>query len=122
MGGSVMRLKIGQKVKSLPGCLAYLCGDRSGIIENIDGPIIMVKTDQSKRLVPFRSDQLESQDKSTETRLVESAMARFYEKLAEVEGRDFDPLPRSHRARWWKDQMDSTETIEFKSAGATRKR
>lgn len=46
------------QVYSLPGCLAYLCGDRSGRVEKIDGTIIYVRMDNSRRVTPFRADQL----------------------------------------------------------------
>ncbi len=49
---------VGMAVKSRPSTLAYRCGDMSGVVEQIDGQSIMVRMDQSRRLVPFREDQL----------------------------------------------------------------
>lgn len=49
---------VGMAVRSRPTTLAYRCGDTSGKVEAIDGTRIMVRMDQSGRLVPFQEDQL----------------------------------------------------------------
>jgi hypothetical protein len=42
------------------------------------------------------------------------------EANATIEGRDFDRLPYSHRARWLRSEAMRIGRIEFKSAGARR--
>lgn len=50
---------VGDRVRSKPTTLAAHCGDVSGVIERLDGQSLMVRMDQSGRLVPFRPDQLQ---------------------------------------------------------------
>lgn len=52
-------MKRGDKVKALPTTLAYRCGDTSGVVEIVEEHGVMVRMDQSGRLVPFREDQLD---------------------------------------------------------------
>lgn len=53
-------LKPGDMVEARAGTLARFCGDQWGTVEDFDGDSIMVRMDNSGRLVPFRREQLDA--------------------------------------------------------------
>ena len=55
--------RIGDRVKAAEGTLAAYCGDISGVVEKIDAgaETIWVRMKNTKKLTPFRRDQLEGQ-------------------------------------------------------------
>lgn len=59
VANQAMDVKVGDRIASAPHTLAWRCGDRSGKVEAFDGNSIMVRMDQSGRLVPFRKDQIQ---------------------------------------------------------------
>jgi len=49
---------VGDAVNARPETLAFRCGDRDGVVEKIEGRLVLVRMTQSGRLVPFRQKQL----------------------------------------------------------------
>lgn len=51
-------MKVGDRVRADAKTLAYFAGDYGGVIEKIDGDVIMVRMDQSRHLTPFTAAQI----------------------------------------------------------------
>lgn len=80
-------IKIGDKVLSKPTTIAFHCGDKSGVVEKVDGSIFMVRMDQSGLLVPFRHDSILRTELAPHCDTT-SALAEFF-----------------HRTRWSIDEL-----------------